>query len=624
MTFRGAALFKNLRTSTKLVILCGMFVISVGATTYSLVAEKQIAIEFARKELVGSRYLAAVRGIYAAVLAGRPIDPSAAPPNRQTDDILKTLAAAQSDAGKSFQTGEFARSLAEALRLLWSSDLDNAAAYTSALDVLAKARQLVSRIADDSNLALDPDLDSYYVQDLVTKKLPAFLGQLGEVPILSRQAAATRTPSSEQKVRFQILRGLLRSIEDELKDNLAAAYRGNPDRSLKQAIDGAFATMMSNTNAYLGGLNAIFVDSDAAGRNAAASDRRYGSVVESTIGAWAAAQSELDRLLQKRIDGLVKMMRLSLALTGALAALSIIIAVMTHRHIVRPLERLENVASTVRETKDYSLRIDYTSKNEIGRLTAAFNDMLSELAAARERERSEQSELARVARLTSMGALTASIAHEINQPLAAIVANSNAAQRWLSNADPDLDEARTALNDIVRDGHRASQMIASVRAMFKKDSGKREPLAVNDLIKDILTLVHGATKKQQVSIRTELPQDLPHVIADRIQLQQVFMNLIMNAVDAMSSVTTRERLLSIKSDVHDSETVVIMVEDSGTGIDLNNTGRIFEPFFTTKSDGMGMGLSICRSIIEGHGGRLSVSPGILYGSVFRVILPSDK
>ena len=617
-------MFKNLRTSTKLVILCGMFVISVGATTYSLIAEKQIAIEFAHKELVGSRYLAAVRGIYATVLAGRPVDASAAPPSRQKDEILKALAAAQSEAGKSLQTGEFAQSLAEALRLLWSSDLDSAATYTLALDGLAKARQLVSRIADDSNLALDPDLDSYYVQDLVTKKLSAFLHQLGEVQILSREAAAARTPSSEQKVRLKILEGLLRSIEDEMKANLAAAYRGNPDGSLKQAIDGAFAATMLNTNVYLGALNASFLDSDAAGRNAAASNRLYGSAVESTIRMWVAAQSELDGLLQKRIDGLVKMMRLSLALTGALAALSIIIAVMTHRHIVRPLERLENVASTVRKTKDYSLRIDYTSKNEIGRLTAAFNDMLSELAAARERERSEQSELARVARVTSMGALTASIAHEINQPLAAIVANSNAAQRWLSNARPDLDEARTALNNIVRDGHRASQMIGSVRAMFKKDSRKRDQLAVNDLIEDILTLVHGAIKKQQVSIRTELLQDLPNVVADRTQLQQVLMNLIMNAVEAMDPVTNRERLLSIKSDIHNPGTVMIMVEDSGTGIDPDNTERIFEAFFTTKPDGMGMGLSMCRSIIEAHGGRLWASPGASHGSVFHVVLPSSE
>ena len=140
---------------------------------------------------------------------------------------------------------------------------------------------------------------------------------------------------------------------------------------------------------------------------------------------------------------------------------------------MRPLQRLESVATTVRETKDYSLRIDYDSRDEIGRLAVAFNDMLAELAAAREREQSEQAELARVTRLTTMGAMTASIAHEINQPLAAIVTNSNAALRWLANAEPDLDEARAALKRIVSDGHRASQVIGSMRAMFKKDGQER-------------------------------------------------------------------------------------------------------------------------------------------------------
>ena len=160
--------------------------------------------------------------------------------------------------------------------------------------------------------------------------------------------------------------------------------------------------------------------------------------------------------------------------------------------------------------------------------------------------------------------------------------------------------------------------------MFKKDSRERDQLAVNDLIEEILTLVQGAIKKQQVSIRTELLQDLPHVVADRTQLQQVFMNLIMNAVEAMSPVTNRERLLSIKSDVHGPGTVRIMVEDSGTGIDPNNTERIFDAFFTTKADGMGMGLSMCRSIIEAHGGRLWASPGASHGSIFHVVLPSSE
>ena len=162
-------------------------------------------------------------------------------------------------------------------------------------------------------------------------------------------------------------------------------------------------------------------------------------------------------------------MRLDLALIGAFAALSLVIAVLTHRHIVRPLEHLEAVASKVRETKDYGLRVLYDGKDEIGRVTAAFNDMLAELAAARKRETAERAELARVTRLTTMGEMAASIAHEVNQPLAAIVTNANAGLRWLAHPTPDLTKVDAVLQRVVRDGHRASEVIGSVRAMFKRD-----------------------------------------------------------------------------------------------------------------------------------------------------------
>jgi signal transduction histidine kinase len=596
-----------------LVVLCVAFIISIGATTYSLIAEKRIAIDFARKELVGTRYLRAVHGVYAAILAAPPFDTSAAPSDPSTDVLLETIAAAQATSGAGLQTRELEEALARAVRL-WSGNSGGTSA--DALDVLAKARALIARIADDSNLALDPDLDSYHLQDLIARKLPAFLRQLGKVRILSRRARASAR-STEHEERIQIQESLLRSTADEVRENLAASYRGNPDGRLRRAIDGAFTAMLSSTNAYLG-------DSVAGGTGAAGSEpqRGYGTIVQTTMAAWATAQSELDVLLHKRIDALVERMRWALALTAALAGLSIVIAVMTHRHIVRPLQRLEHVASTVRETKDYSVRMDYTSKNDVGQVAAAFNDMLSELAAARERERTEQAELARVARLTTMGALTASIAHEVSQPLAAMVTNSNAALRWLSNAPPDLDEVRRVLKNIISDGHRAGQVIGGVRTMFRKDGRERSRLAVNDLIEDILALVHGEIGKHRVLVRTELRADLPSVTADRTQLQQVFMNLIINAVEAMAAVTNRDRLLVVKTDVHDPDTVMISVEDSGTGIDPNDTKRIFEAFYTTKSDGMGMGLSICRSIIEAHGGRLWAAPGVSWGSVFYVVLPS--
>jgi len=614
--------FKNLRTSTKLGLLCAMFIISIGVTTYGLVAEKLIAVAFARKELVGTTYLAAVRQVYAAMLSAPPIATSSAPTVEQTDNLLQTLAKAQSYAGDKFQTAGQEEALAGALRV-WSTNPNGAGAYGFAKDALIRGKQLVLRIADDSNLTLDPDLDTYYLQDVITTKLPAFIGELSELQILSREAAASGTPSLEQKQRFEILEGLFRSIADDVNDDLVAAYRGGADGALKQAVEGVFATMMSHTNAYLRGLSTSMLDSDST-KHYVAPEHLYGNVVNATIGAWAKTQSELDRLLQGRIDDLLHRMRLSLWLTGALTGLSIIIAIMTHRHIVRPLERLEHVASQVRETKDYSLRSGYTSEDEIGHLAAAFNDMLAELDAARERERLGQSEAARVARLTTMGAMAASIAHEINQPLAAIVANSNAAQRWLARAAPDLDEAREALKNVIKDGHRASQVIGSVRAMFKKDSQERAEIALNDVIEDVLRLIHGETQRERVSVRTELLPDLPHVVGDQTQLQQVFMNLIMNAVEAMRLVSNRERRLVVSSGLHDTANVLVKVEDSGPGVDPSETEHIFDAFFTTKSEGMGMGLAICRSIIEAHGGRLWASLGVPHGTVFQVLLPRRR
>ena len=230
----------------------------------------------------------------------------------------------------------------------------------------------------------------------------------------------------------------------------------------------------------------------------------HARALQAAIAAWALAQLELDRLLHQRIDGLVANMWLGLALIGALAGLSIAIAVLTHRHIVRPLERLEAVASTVRETKDYSRRVDYTSQDEIGRVAATFNDMLAELASARQRDTAERAELARIAQLTSMGEMAASIAHEVNQPLAAIVANGNAGLRWLAKAPPDMDKAGAALQRVVRDGLRASEVVGSVRAMFKRDVQPKAPVAIDALIEEVLAHVEGELEGAAIALEVKL------------------------------------------------------------------------------------------------------------------------
>jgi signal transduction histidine kinase len=230
-------------------------------------------------------------------------------------------------------------------------------------------------------------------------------------------------------------------------------------------------------------------------------------------------------------------------------------------------------------------------------------------------------ELAHMNRSVTAGEMTASIAHEINQPLAAIVTSGNAGLRWLANRTPNLEAAVAAFRRIVADGHRASRLIETVRAMFKKDAQEKVLLDINELLDEVLGLMRFELDRQQVSATRVLTDGLPHVLADRIQLQQVVLNLMLNAVEAMSSVPGGARLLQVRSEPNEAGDVIVAIKDSGPGIDPDSINRIFEPFYTTKANGMGMGLPICRSIVEAHDGRLSVAPGKPCGSVFQIVLP---
>ena len=262
-----------------------------------------------------------------------------------------------------------------------------------------------------------------------------------------------------------------------------------------------------------------------------------------------------------------------------------------------------------------------------GNLAGELTYDVTALRAAEERRRSEDAlrlarvELARVMQMSAASQIAASIAHEINQPLVAIVTSASAGLRWLARSTPDLDKARAALERIVNAGHHANEVIGGIRSMFKKDRQAEVPIDVNQLIREVFVLLDGEIRSQQVSIRSELAEELPSVPANRAQLQQVVVNLIMNAVEAMSTVENRARTLRVKTEMQESDYLLITVEDSGTGIDAENIDRIFDAFYTTKSYGTGMGLSICQSIVESHRGRLSVYPAQPHGSIFRVYLP---
>jgi C4-dicarboxylate-specific signal transduction histidine kinase len=232
-----------------------------------------------------------------------------------------------------------------------------------------------------------------------------------------------------------------------------------------------------------------------------------------------------------------------------------------------------------------------------------------------------RTELARVSRLTTLGELTASIAHEVNQPIGAMATNAAACSRWLAAKPPDMAEAQAALANIVADGKRAGEVIARIRALTKRQAPRMEPLDVNRKVREVLALAEHELKTHDIVIRADLAPQLPSVAGDRVQLQQVLLNLIVNAIEAMSGVHDRARELNIVTAAKDAGAVVVEVRDSGPGLDEEDTERLFEPFYTTKGEGIGIGLSISRSIVEAHGGRLWATSNEPYGAVFRFSLP---
>lgn len=294
---------------------------------------------------------------------------------------------------------------------------------------------------------------------------------------------------------------------------------------------------------------------------------------------------------------------------------------------LRSGERIEHFETT-RVTKqgkrvDVSLTIS-PMKDAGGRVVGASKIArdITEVKRTEEALREAQAEVARVMRVAAMGELTASIAHEINQPLAAVVTDASAAAHWLAQDPPNLGEAREAMARSVAEANRASNVIARVRALLRKSPPQAEPFDLNATVRESLAMIEHERQRAGVSVALDLATDIPAALGDRVQIQQVVLNLIMNAIEAMAPVHQRRRTLRIRTALH-GEGVAVEVEDSGTGINAEEQERIFEPFFTTKPHGIGMGLAIGRSIIEAHRGHLWVTPGADHGAMFHFTVPME-
>ncbi|HKV36275.1 MAG TPA: ATP-binding protein [Pyrinomonadaceae bacterium] len=249
------------------------------------------------------------------------------------------------------------------------------------------------------------------------------------------------------------------------------------------------------------------------------------------------------------------------------------------------------------------------------------NNDITERKRAEEALQKVQTELAHATRVMTLGELTASIAHEVNQPLAAIVTNGNACLRWLAGVQPNFVEARQSVERIIKDGYRASEVIQRVRNLVKKSPPRNYPVDLNEVIREVLALAQSQANRNHVFVKQELANDLPLVLGDRVQLQQVILNLVINGIEAIGKSRDGERVLAVRSSRDESDNLIVAVRDTGGGIEPENAERLFDAFFTTKQDGMGMGLAISRTIIESHGGRLWATSNSPKGAVFQFQLP---
>jgi C4-dicarboxylate-specific signal transduction histidine kinase len=281
------------------------------------------------------------------------------------------------------------------------------------------------------------------------------------------------------------------------------------------------------------------------------------------------------------------------------------------------------VKSSLRQARD---ELDAKVRERTADLNRANLQLESEISERRAAEGGllqAQNELARIARITTLGELAASIAHELNQPLGSIVVNGDACLRWLAGAPPNLEEARQAVEAIIRDGTRASDVLVRTRKLLRPGDGIRERLDINSVVQEVIVWTNDKLQRSDVLVRLELQPDPPPVTVDRVQLQQVILNLVMNAIEAMLEVNQHPRVLCMRTERQVLGKLLVQIADSGAGIDLKHSSQIFEPFFTTKTNGIGMGLTISRSIIEAHGGRLWVAKSEC-GSTFCFTLPIDR
>lgn len=496
---------------------------------------------------------------------------------------------------------------------------------TDPAERIAAGRDLLSMVSDRSNLTLDPDLDSFYMIVAVAFRLPPMLQATSEL----RGAVALPQSDPARAVRIaeslQTLRNSAAAANEDLRTGMSLHAPG-PSRNAILAHAAALKRLADRVSTHR--------DALMAGAPIASVEGDLSALAAEDDHSWRAANTELQNLLADRIARLgglllvnLAMVALSLGLAAALAAA--IAGGIAHRTraLVSTMDRLiaGDLGAPVPylEDRNEEARIAQTiqafkeSQIEARRLR---QEAAQQAEAAEHAKAAAEAERARVVRFLSVGELASTISHEINQPIAAIVAGAAAAARWLGQAPPNVERAQLTIARIAADGERTGAVIQRIRRMFSQGAPVLVEVDINDVAQEALACVERERTVADAVVRASLAPNLPTVRGDRIQLQQVIINLALNGVDAMKTVTDRPRALTLTTGVDGEGQVMVSVEDRGEGFGPDGAARLFDPFYTTKQHGMGLGLSISRSIIEHHGGRIWAESAPSGGAILRFTL----
>jgi C4-dicarboxylate-specific signal transduction histidine kinase len=576
----------------RLLCLCLVFGFPILLLTWLFVVQSLKEISFAQREVDGAKYEAKIWPVLRS---------SAFDFNARSNIADLTLARGRYDA--EFDTQSASQALIDA---------------KSPSQALRSGKLLMDMVADRSNLTLDTDLDSFYVMDAVTVRLPTLL-----VALDALEQAADAANDRARAVRIAESLQTLRGAADAASDDFVTAIRDNRSGATRTALAAHVAALSRLADAVTAHRDALIADAPAA---SLAPDVR--ALRGELFDTWRVARDEMQRLLEARIGRLTQSLALNLGFVvyfvGLAAALALIFTHGIRGRVSGLLASMDRLIAG-----ETSLQVPFQAdQNESGRIARTVEAFrLSLIEAARLRDEADESravaeaERERVVRFLSVGELASSIAHEINQPIAAVMAGGAAALRWLEHSPPNIERAHQAISRILRDTDRASAVIRRMRQILGKNAPMLSEVDINLASEEALHFTERERALGDVSLELDLAPSLPTVKGDQVQLQQVIINLALNGVDAMKSVTDRPRILRLTTALSEEGFVEVSMTDSGSGFQPGAAEKLFDAFYTTKPTGMGLGLSISRSIIDYHGGRIWAEDAPAGGAMFHFTLP---